>query len=121
MSRGLDQKMSNRPFLNNNPNATPEDKVKMAILISTPQIFSIEKGSNHSNDVLKIIKSTFKNTRRHLPRSILNGNENIRSSIYTCLDLIPNDARTQGYNPDYYNKYLKYKNKYLALRKNFSN
>jgi hypothetical protein len=110
MSRGEDYFVSN---MNNNifntvNNLKSEEKVKLAILNTSPQVFKIE-GNNMS-----IIKSSYSNTRNSVPRAILSGDVNTPSLIYGCL--MENRSPTNQIAPEYYEKYLKYKKKYLELK-----
>jgi hypothetical protein len=126
MSRSQKQYFANSQLEKNNSGGLviPEQLVKMFVLVSTPQVFSIEKNQSHQHDVLKIIKSKFKNTRENVPTSVLKGTIDDRSTIYKCLDIAPSKSRLPNGDPDprypteYYNKYLKYKNKYLKLKQN---
>jgi hypothetical protein len=130
MSRGVDQ-FQNGPHtqfgdINLPPNQrrqyTAEEKLYINIMTKTPQVFKITRTDmnniNHLTDTLEIIKSTFENTRTNMPiPSYLNGtgNDN-RSSVYVNLGY-DHRALPDASSPAYYKKYLKYKNKYLSLKK----
>jgi hypothetical protein len=80
----------------------------------TPQVLQCNFYNNREQALIKIIKSKLRNTRTHLPRynyeELIVKNNNISNSQYHILQL-----DNEHYN---YKKYLKYKKKYFALRKN---
>ena len=78
------------------------NKEKLNLLSRTPQLLEI-----YNNDMnVRIIRSTMKNTRIHLPRP--NYEAHVKLNNLAELDLAT------------YKKYLKYKNKYLVLKKEMS-
>jgi hypothetical protein len=79
---------------------TPIERENRLLFSKTPQVLSIKK--DRDNDIITIIKSKMKNTRIHQPRYYY---ERDIVSILPELDL------------SNYQKYLKYKRKYLKLKK----
>jgi hypothetical protein len=87
-------------------NIYSRDDEKLNLFSRTPQLLEIISHSNPNtgiiNDTIRIIRSTMKNTRIHLPRPDY--------EEYTTFLNAP------SLDKNMYNKYLKYKNKYLKLK-----
>jgi len=103
--------------------------IKILYESRTPQIFMIMKDNN-----LSIIKSKLKNTKINLPRQNFSGfDKDNKSKIYDMIlkhaERIPNCMINQEmidtmlsnepFDSAYYDKYMKYKNKYMKLSKLF--
>jgi len=83
----------------------------------TPQVLAIHK-DDYNNDIVTIIKSKMWNTRKHLPRQYY---EYLLGKTYTVTEHKGKQLRvglkTLTDRTNYDKKYLKYKKKYLDLKK----
>ena len=120
VSRGFD-----RFYTVDNTSLDPDPvNEKSSILARTPQILEFNK-----NNGISIIRSTIRNTRIHQPRQhyekMINDDEIRFKGQKIIIDQIvkkPSEEKMKSnrsvQNASYYQKYLKYKNKYLNLKKN---
>jgi len=97
-SRGFDNEMHYDNIFSSTNKIVAE---KQFLYSRTPQVLKIK------NNVEQIIKSTVKNTRIHQPRNYYEDTINYNKSL--------NELKLDSGN--YLKKYLKYKNKYLQLKK----
>jgi len=83
----------------------------------TPQVLAIHK-DDYNNDIVTIIKSKMWNTRKHLPRQYY---EYFLEKTYTATEhngrQLRKGLKTLTNRTNYDKKYLKYKKKYLDLKK----
>jgi len=101
-SREFDQDLTDKVL----DSDTPIDMENKYLFSKTPQILAINRKGEQ--DIITIIKSKMKNTRIHLPRPIYE----------TIINNSPSLKGLDLSNPYYLQtKYLKYKKKYLELKK----
>jgi hypothetical protein len=108
-SRGFDQdlrRVPDRIQKNKDINQIP---MKKYLHSRTPQVLYIKDGD------FKIIKSKYENTQKHQPRVWVE--EEVDSNIGINSQLLPRLTATIVQPGGYYQKYLKYKQKYLQLKK----
>ena len=99
---------NDRKYLNNITNLVDEKNI---LFSRTPQVLHIVKSTINDADKIFIIRSKMKNTRINQPRSIY---EKSINSIGHTHGL---DNSELNMKDQYYLKYIKYKNKYLNLKK----
>ena len=124
LPNALSKYCNNKEKLDNNL----KNIIKILYESRTPQIFMIMKDNN-----LSIIKSKLKNTKINLPRQNFSGfDKDNKSKIYDIIlkhseripscnitkEMIDTMLNNEPSNSAYYDKYIKYKNKYFkALKK----
>jgi hypothetical protein len=99
--------------------------IKILYTSRTPQVCIID------NDNMFIVKSTLKNTKINVPRQLFSGTDkDHKSKIYQIIidhtkhipnceiteDTIDSMLNSESKDSAYYEKYLKYKNKYMKLK-----